>query len=74
MKLWILYFSKKGEKFDKIIPLSKKALFLWKNHGFLIEYEDDDNCEDYMDYEGTKKEAESYADSLRDKKGRYIIK
>jgi len=61
---WILYFSKKGRKLDKIIPLSEKQERLWKKYGYLIEYEDDNSCEDYLDYKGTLEEAKSFADSL----------
>jgi len=71
---WILYFSKKGQEFDKLINLTKEQETLWKQDGYLIEFEDDDNCEDYMDYEGTLDEAKSYADSFRNKNGVYIIK
>lgn len=74
MEKWILYFSKKGKKFDKIISLSETTSKLWKHHGFLIQYEEDTYCEDYLEFEGTKKEAKSYADSLRNRNGRYIIK
>jgi hypothetical protein len=69
---WLLYFSKKGKDYDKIIKMDRNTQKLWVTYGYLVKYENDEECLDYMDYEGSKGKAKNYMNTFRDVNGDYI--